>query len=124
MATALWGYKTFNRSEVPVLIWIGDNLENGFKALRDVAEKHSLVRAERQQLFGGIPVPVPESESAKARRLVAEAEVRDATAKAKASEVLRAANAALEKAKKEAADAEASIASLAGDKTDLRARRK
>ena len=118
MATALWGFKTFNRSEVPSLIWIGDDVASGLKVLADTANKAGLVRAERQQVIGGFPVPIPETEAGKVARLAKEAEARDAQAKAQAQEAARVANAALEKARKEAAEAQAALDALAANPAD------
>jgi len=61
MIAAIWGYKTFNRSEVPVLVWVGSNMDEGAKTLASNAAKLGIIRAEKQQLFHGIRMPLPES---------------------------------------------------------------
>ena len=124
MATALWGFKTFNRSEVPTLVWVGDDVGEGLKLIPISAEKLGLVRAERQQIYGGLPVPIPEAEAARSARLAKEAADREQAERCKAAESARIANAALEKAKKEAAEAEAALAALALNPNDPELKRK
>ena len=118
MATALWGYKTFNRSEVPTLVWVGSDLDAGLKLLSASAEKLGLVRAERQQIIGGFQIPIPESESAKAARVAQEAEERTRVARVAAESAAKSAAALLAKAKKEADEAEAALAALSANPSD------
>lgn len=113
MATAIWACKTWQNSETPTLIWVGDKFEEGQKALIAASEKLGFVRAFRQQILGGIPVPIPESEAAASARIAKETAEREAAAKAKAANELRAANAVLDEAKKKAEDAASKVASLA-----------
>lgn len=118
MANAIWGFKTFNRSEIPTLVWVGSDLDSGLKALTASAEKLGLVRAERQQVLGGFQVPIPETESARAARVSRESEERIRAARAAAEQASKSAAAVLARAKKEADEAEAALAALSANPND------
>jgi glycine/D-amino acid oxidase-like deaminating enzyme len=116
MIVLFLGYRTHNRSEVPAVLYCGNDANEG---LRQVAEKaDGFVRVGRVSNLQPIPVAIPETAAAKKLREEQEAQERQNQAEAAAKAARERATAAKAKAEKEIAEAEQALRVLDGKPAD------
>jgi hypothetical protein len=122
------GYRTNSRNEIPTILHVGDDVDEGAKVAAKKAADPALkiVRVGVLKNFEHLvlPVAIPETESAKAARIKAEASARKDRQEFEAKTQAAKATALLEKAKKEFAEAEAAMKALASNPDDPELQRK